>query len=111
MPARLGKPVSAFVRYLLAVFVGVAATLAWQSHGGAARTTIAGWSPRLAWLAPAAVSGGISPDRIKAASLALAAVHQSVDKLATEISKLETPQGGSAETSVPSQSRRGARRL
>src|SRR5215467_2612672 len=69
-----------FARYLLAFFVGVAATLAWQSYSDGARQTVAGWSPRLAWLAPAAAPHGISPDRIKATSLALAAVHKSVDK-------------------------------
>ena len=107
--AWLGKLVSfAFVRYLLASFIGVAATLAWQSYSGPARATIAGWSPRLAWLAPAAVPGGISPDRIKATSLALAAVHQSVDRLETEISKLER-QGGSDRTTAAPPSRRGSR--
>jgi hypothetical protein len=98
----------AFVRYLLASLIGVAATLAWQSYGGPARTTIAGWSPRLAWLAPAAVPRGISPDRIKATSLAIAAVHQSVDKLETEIGKLER-QGGSDKTAASPPSRRGSR--
>jgi hypothetical protein len=51
---RLGKVVPfAFVRFLAIFFVGVVATLAWQSHGDAARETIAGWSPYLGWLAPA----------------------------------------------------------
>src|SRR5262249_3304415 len=99
-----------FARYLLAFFVGVAATLAWQSYSGGARKTVAGWSPRLAWLAPAAAPHGISPARIKAASPALAAVHQSVDKLAGEIGKMEA-QGGSDRTAASPPSRRGSRRL
>ena len=99
----------AFVRYLLASFIGVAATLAWQSYSGPARATIAGWSPRLAWVAPAAIPGGISSDRIKATSLALAAVHQSVDRLETEISKLERQGGGSDRTTATPPSRRGSR--
>jgi len=70
-------------------FIGFAAGLAWQSYGGAARLTIAGWSPRLSRLAPAAVPTGTSPERLKAMSLALATARQSLDKLATEISKVQ----------------------
>ena len=92
----LGKVVSsAFARYLIAFFIGVTATLAWQSYGGAARKAIAGWSPHLSWLAPAAVPGGTSPERLKAMSLALVAARQSLDKLSTEINRLEV-QGGDA---------------
>jgi len=73
--------------------VGFAAGVVWQSYGGAARKTIASWSPHLGWLAPAAVPVGTSPERLKATTLALAAARQSLDKLANEIGKLET-QGG-----------------
>jgi hypothetical protein len=83
----------AFARLVIAFFLGVAATLAWQSYGRASRTAIAGWSPHLGWLAPAATPAGTSPERLKATSVALAAVRQSVDKLTTEIGKLaESPQ-------------------
>ncbi|HWN48286.1 MAG TPA: hypothetical protein VNO18_00345 [Xanthobacteraceae bacterium] len=86
----LGKVVSsAFARYLIAFFIGVTATLAWQSYGGAARKAIAGWSPHLGWLAPAAAPAGTSREQFKATSLALVAARQSLDKLATEISKLQ----------------------
>ena len=91
---RFSKVVSsAFVRYLIAFFIGVIATLAWQSYGGAARKMIAGWSPHLGWLAPAAAPGGTSSERLKATTLALNAARQSLDKLANEISKLEAPGG------------------
>jgi hypothetical protein len=90
----LGKLVSfAFARVLMILIVGFAAGVAWQSYGGAARKAIASWSPHLGWLAPAAVPGGTSPERLKATTLALAAARQSIDKLANEISKLEA-QGG-----------------
>src|SRR5215831_18030779 len=46
----------AFARYLIAIFIGVAGTLAWQSYGGAAREAMAKWSPQLGWLAPPAAS-------------------------------------------------------
>jgi len=86
----LGKVVSsAFARYLIAFFIGVAATLAWQSYGSAARKAVAGWSPHLGWLAPAAAPADTSRERLKATSLALVAARQSLDKLASELSKLQ----------------------
>src|SRR6516164_439916 len=42
----------AFARFLVTFCVGVAATLAWQSYGDAAREMIASSSPQLGWLAP-----------------------------------------------------------
>ena len=90
----LGKLLSfAFARVLIIFVIGFAAGIAWLSYGGAARKAIATWSPHLGWLAPAAVPGGASPERLKATTLALAAARQSIDKLANEISKLEA-QGG-----------------
>jgi hypothetical protein len=87
----LGKLVSfAFARVLLIFVVGFAAGMAWQSYGGAARKTVAGWSPRLAWVAPAPPApGGAPADRLRAMSLALAAARQSLDKVGTEMSKLQ----------------------
>jgi hypothetical protein len=90
-----------FVRFLITFCVGVAATLAWQSYGDAAREAIAGAYPQLAWLAPQAESlaqaapdtavpaapAAPSPDpqELKAMSVDLAAVRQSVDQLAAEL--------------------------
>ena len=86
----LGRLVSsAFVRVLMIFIVGFAAGIAWQSYGGTARKAIASWSPHLGWLAPAATAGGTSPERLKATTVALAAAWQSLDKLTTEISKLQ----------------------
>jgi hypothetical protein len=98
----LGKVVPfAFVRFLMIFFIGVAATLAWQSYGGAARGAIASWSPHLAWLAPPTAPAGASPDQIVAISRDLAVVRQSVDKLATDVTKLQAPQQGAlARTSA-----------
>jgi hypothetical protein len=50
---RLGKLVPfAFARFLVIFFIGVAATLAWQSYGATAREMMASWSPHLGFLAP-----------------------------------------------------------
>ena len=80
---------SSFARVLLIFLLGFAAGIAWESYGDAARKTVAGWSPYLAWVAPAVVPASNSADRLKATSVALTAVRQSVDKLSAEISKLQ----------------------
>ena len=51
----IGKLASfALALFLIAFCSGVAATLAWQSYGGAARKMIASSSPQLGWSAPQA---------------------------------------------------------
>jgi hypothetical protein len=92
-PAR--KPIRARVlaRFLISFVIGVLATLAWQSHGDAAREIIASFLPRLSWLThPAAdvaeaVPYAASPDleELKAISLGLADARQRVDEIAGQI--------------------------
>lgn len=77
--------------FLVMFFSGVAAALAWQSHGDTARQLIAKSYPQLGWLAPN-VSGMIglaaqaasSPDqqRLNTISLDVEAVRQNVDRIA-----------------------------
>jgi hypothetical protein len=87
--------------FLITFCIGVAATLAWQSYGDAAREMIASTYPQLGWLAPQATPGAQnapdmiapaataarSPDQeqLNAMSLDLDAVRQSVDRIATSI--------------------------
>jgi hypothetical protein len=82
-------------RFLIIFFTGVAATLAWQSYGDATREMIANSYPQFGWLAPQALAlastvsdvpaapATPSPDeqQLKAMTLGLAAVRQSVDQL------------------------------
>ncbi len=46
----------ALARFLITFCIGVTATLAWQSYGGAVRQMIANSYPQLGWLAPRGVS-------------------------------------------------------
>jgi hypothetical protein len=96
-----GKRASrALVRFLITFGVGIAATLAWQSYGDAAREMVASSSEQLAWLAPqvapaaqaaprleAPAAPAATPDleQLKAMSLGLAVVRQSVDQLAAQV--------------------------
>ena len=97
-PSELNRTtrVRSVMRFLIFFFIGVTATLGWQSHGGPARETIASWSPRFAWLAPAPTG----PEQIVAISRDLAVVRQSVDKLAADITKLQAPQQSADRTSA-----------
>jgi hypothetical protein len=87
--------------FLITFCIGVAATLAWQSYGDAAREMIASSYPQLSWLAPQSAPGAQNaPDMIAPAAPAapapdqqqlnamsrdLDAVRQSVDRIATSI--------------------------
>jgi hypothetical protein len=98
----LGKRASrALARFVVTFCVGIAATLAWQSYGDAAREMIASSSEQLGWLAPqvapaaetapavieSAAPAVPSPDleQLKAMSLGLAVVRQSVEQLAAQV--------------------------
>jgi len=91
----------ALARFLITFCIGVAAALAWQSYGGAAREMIASSSPQLGWLAPqAAPVAQTAPDMIVPAPPAapspdleqlktgIAVVQQGVDRLAASQEQL-----------------------
>jgi hypothetical protein len=48
-PARVRPPSRGFARYMLAICLGVAATLAWQSYGQATKQMVATRAPQLGW--------------------------------------------------------------
>jgi hypothetical protein len=88
------RATAGFARFAVIFFIGIGATLVWQSYGNAVRLSAASLSPRLGWLAPAepsssALSASASPDQLAALSRSLAVVRQSVDKLAADITKLQ----------------------
>jgi hypothetical protein len=87
----------ALFRFLITLCIGIAATLAWQSYGDAARAMIANRVPQLGWLAPQAEPvAQNAPDAIALAAPAvpfpdqqqsnvtspdLDAVRQSIDRI------------------------------
>jgi hypothetical protein len=103
-----------FARYLVAICIGVAATLAWQSYGDAIKQIIAarapelGWSPQakqmiaswtLGWTKPAASPEKIAPETVApkappAPSLDPAQVQQITQSLATVRETLQELAGG-----------------
>ena len=95
-----------FVRYLVAILIGIAATLAWQCYGDAAKQVIAtkgpelGWSPEakqmiaswtLGWTKPPASREKIAPEtpapsldaaQVQRITQSLAAVRETLQELA-----------------------------
>ena len=85
-------------RFLVVFFMGVAATLAWQSHGDEIREMIASSYPQLGWLAPQTAAAETAPEIISPTAPAtisdspefrsllinLAALKESVDQLAAQ---------------------------
>lgn len=85
-------------RVLIAFCVGVAATLAWQSYGDAARQIVGESHPRLGWLAPQAApiahsapdsmapaapaTASLDQQRLNSISCDLDAVRQNIDRIA-----------------------------
>jgi hypothetical protein len=51
-PSRSKRVMLAVTRFAVTFCIGIAATLAWQPYGDAAREMIASSSPQLGWLAP-----------------------------------------------------------
>ncbi len=114
-PSLLWRVSRAFAPLLITFCIGVAATLAWQSYGDAARKMIANSSPQLSWFAPQDAPAQTPPNmvapaapsadqqQLNAMSLGLAGMRRSLDQLATqvaaaqeqtrnEITKLQTAQ-------------------
>jgi hypothetical protein len=97
LPKRASR---AFVRYLFAVCVGIAGTLAWQSYGEASKQMVAGWAAQYGWSLPwlsaheageptpgatQAIAPAVpSPDRQQLDAMAgsLTAVQQRIEQLA-----------------------------
>jgi hypothetical protein len=86
----------AFTRFLIAAFISLGSIFAWQSYGDAAKENVASWAPQLGWvrllptpkpptdiapIAPAARFPDVQ-QQLEAAVRDLAALRQSVDRLA-----------------------------
>jgi hypothetical protein len=98
-PSLVRRASRGFTRFVIACAIGVGGTLAWQSYGDEARQKITDAFPQYAWLVPPApsqappvaqgapetVASAAAPSdllQIKAISLGLANVQQTVDRLA-----------------------------
>ncbi len=86
-PSRRKRVLVAAARLAATFCIGVAATLAWQPYGDAARMMIANASPQLGWLAPQATPGAVAAPVRQAPIVAVApfdldAVQERIDRIA-----------------------------
>src|SRR4029077_6802667 len=103
----------ALARFLITFCIGMAATLAWQSYGDAAREMIANSYPQFGWLAPQAepvaqnapetialvapAAPSLDQEQLSAMSVDLDAVRQSIDKIAASIASIQEQVSRSAD--------------
>jgi hypothetical protein len=96
MRPSLAKRVSrGLARFVFVFGIGIAATLAWQLYGDAARAMIANSSPQLGWLGPQTApvvptaSGAVPPvaasPELQQLTVGLAFARQSIDQLAAQL--------------------------
>jgi hypothetical protein len=100
--ARISRSVA---RFFIVALIGAGVTLAWQSHGEAAKQMLKTQAPSLAWLLPASTAN--SPSETQATSTAaqelkpiaadLAAVRRNVEQLAAQQEKMAARQQQIAE--------------
>ena len=104
----IGKRIMyATTRFVVAVLIGVGATLAWQAYGDQARAMLASWDPALAWLtslpaaspspAVAVVSAADLAQQLKPITLEIAAIRQNVEQLAAKQEQFATDEGRMAQ--------------
>ena len=105
-PSAGRRIVRSLARFLIAVLIGVGATLAWQSHGDEAREIVRARAPSLSWLlpsstkstldgqasAPAVVTSAELAQQFKPVVLELATMRQGVDQLSATIKQLSAKQ-------------------
>lgn len=106
-PSLVKRMVQATARFVVAVLIGVGATLAWQAYGGQARAMLATMDPSLAWLAPlpgaqpspaaAAVSSVDLVQQLKPLAADIAAVRHDLDQLGAKQEQLAANQGQLAQ--------------
>ncbi len=80
-------------RFFLAVFIGVGATLAWQSYGG---EMVRAWAPSLGWLVPASPSAELQA-QLKPVAVDLAIMKRSIEQLSSNQDQLAGKQDQMAQ--------------
>jgi hypothetical protein len=113
-PQRRPSIIKRLFRFFIAILLGVAATLGWQSHGEEATQMVAAWSPALAELLPVpptkspttvGMSSGLG-QQLEPVARELAIVRRSLDQLAAKQEQMAlsiaTLHAGQPSTAAPS---------
>jgi hypothetical protein len=103
----MGKRLSrATFRFFLAILIGVAGTLSWQSYGNEVQDTVRTWAPSLDWLIPPAATKSATPnahsaelvEQLKPIALDLAVVRKAVEQVAANQEQLAAKDGEIAQS-------------
>lgn len=103
----MGKRLSrATFRFFLAILIGVAGTLSWQSYGDEVQDTIRTVAPSLDWLIPPPTTKSATPnarsaelvEQLKPIALDLAVVRKAVEQLAANQEQLAAKDGEIAQS-------------
>ena len=92
-PSVIKRRVRALGRFLIAIIIGVGATLAWQCYGG---EIVRAWLPSLGWLLPASLTAELQA-QVKPVALDLAVMRRSVEQLASNQDQLARKQDQMAQ--------------
>jgi len=108
-PSSTKRLLRAVARFSVAILIGIGLTLAWQSYGGAIRTSAPTLASSFGWLLPAAppapaVTSAELQAQLKPSALDLAIVRRSVEQLATNQDQLARKQDQLAQSIASVQS-------
>jgi uncharacterized coiled-coil protein SlyX len=97
-PSLGSRAARAVTRFLVAVCVGVAGSLAWQSYGGAAREIIADRVPQLAWIAARPMMNQTAdPAAATEQAAAMPAIEETASPPAVAQAATDTPHAAAAQ--------------
>jgi len=92
-PSTITQASRALGRFSLVLFIGIGATLAWQSYGGELARA---WAPSLGWLFPPSPSAELQA-QLKPVAFDLAIIKRSVEQLASNQDQLARKQDQMAQ--------------
>jgi len=99
-PSIAKRTIRALGRFLIAIVIGVCATLVWQSYGG---EIVRAWAPSLGWLLPASPSAELQA-QVKPVAVDLAIMRRTVEQLASIQDQLARKQDQMAQAFATLQS-------
>ena len=87
-PSAITQTFRALGRFSVVLFIGIGATLAWQSYGG---ELVSAWAPSLRWLFPPSPSAELQA-QLKPVAIDLAIMKRSIEQLASNQDQLARKQ-------------------
>ena len=93
-PSTIRRIFRALARFVVAVSIGVGATLGWQSYGDEAKEIVRAWDPSLGWLLPVAttkpapITSREVQEQLKPVALDIATLKRNIELSAASLDQL-----------------------